>query len=276
MGKTVQAVCACILRNAIALTKDQKKLPTLICSPNDAVLTQWQETLVKAGVERKKIYRFEAKKPKYKLKGDIYLLCNRYNLQTEVRYMWGGEHQKKYAVSALLPNAKKKMMDCLKNQYLAAKGKVKNEHIDQGDAVSVSDIITDCLAEYTAIKRTYQTVCIDESHFLKSLETYWGCAAGMLGLHAERMVVLSGTPYCNGPQDLASQMTMVDPMDDSAHESWWKQATASSNAESVVAAISQWNEDFLIRRGKEVIAKNLPKKTTTIKPVGAYPLELSV
>ena len=69
---------------------------------------------------------------------------------------------------------------------------------------------------------------------------------------------------------------MIDPLDDSAHESWWKQATASSNAKSVVAAISQWNEQFLIRRGKEVIEKNLPKKTTTIKQVGAYPLELSV
>ena len=66
LGKTIQSVCACILRNAIALSKDEPKLPTLICSPNDAVLTQWHQTLVKAGVEPKKIYRFEAKKPEYK------------------------------------------------------------------------------------------------------------------------------------------------------------------------------------------------------------------
>lgn len=131
-----------------------------------------------------------------RLKGDIYVLCNRYNLQTEVRYIWGGQDTDKFSLSALLPNAKKKMMECLRNQYLASKGKAKNEHIDQGDGVSVSDVITDCLGEYTNTTHTYQTVCIDESHFLKNLETYYGIAAGLLGLHSRRMMVLSGTPYC--------------------------------------------------------------------------------
>ena len=181
LGKTVQAVCAFILRNAIALSQDRPKKPTLIVSPNDAVLTQWHETLLKAGVETNKIFRFVAKKAEYRLKGEIFVLCNRYDLQTEVRHMWGDEKKKTFGPSALLPNAQRQMMLCLKNQYLAGKGKAKNEHIGQGDEVSISEVITDCLGEYMNMKRTYQTVCIDEAHFLKSLMTYWGCAAGMLG-----------------------------------------------------------------------------------------------
>jgi SNF2 family DNA or RNA helicase len=49
LGKTVQAVAACILRNAIANAKGQPPLPTLIVSPNNAIVTQWHVTLIKAG-----------------------------------------------------------------------------------------------------------------------------------------------------------------------------------------------------------------------------------
>jgi len=62
-------------------------------------------------------------------------------------------------------------------------------------------IVTDTLGEYMDCERTYQTVCIDEAHFLKSLVTYWGAAAGLLGIHAERMIAMSGTPFVSRLQN---------------------------------------------------------------------------
>jgi len=71
-------------------------------------------------------------------------------------------------------------------------------------------------------------------------------------------------------------MTYIDPLDESANEKWWKKATKSSAACSVVESIRDWNQAFLIRRGKDVIAANLPTKTVTCKHVAALPLELFV
>jgi SNF2-related domain len=50
LGKTVQAVAACGLRNAMANAKGEPPLPTLIVSPNNAVVAQWHDTLIKAGM----------------------------------------------------------------------------------------------------------------------------------------------------------------------------------------------------------------------------------
>jgi hypothetical protein len=51
LGKTVQAVVACMLRNAIASDSNDEK-PTIIVGPNGVVLKQWFETLIKAGVNQ--------------------------------------------------------------------------------------------------------------------------------------------------------------------------------------------------------------------------------
>jgi len=72
-----------------ACDADEPEKPSIIVSPNDAVLKQWHETLIKAGVETDMIYRFIAKDNRLKLKGNIYVLCNRYDLQTEARHIFG-------------------------------------------------------------------------------------------------------------------------------------------------------------------------------------------
>lgn len=71
-------------------------------------------------------------------------------------------------------------------------------------------------------------------------------------------------------------MAFVDPSLDSAREKWWNDATGCKNAPAVVSAVSDWNNKYLIRRDKSVIAKNLPNKTISKKHVAAYPLELQV
>ena len=111
---------------------------------------------------------------------------------------------------------------------------------------------------------------------MKSLLTYWGMSACLIGLHSLRTIPLSGTPFNNSTQDMATLMTMIDPTLDSASEDWWKNATSGSAARSVTDAISEWSTNFLIRRDKSVIEKNLPTKTIYKKAVAPYPLELSV
>ena len=212
LGKTVQSVCACILRNAIALSQDRPKKPTLIVSPNDAVLTQWLETLLKAGVHPRKIYRLQSKKSR-PLKGDCFVLCNRYDLQVEMRFLFDHTRKNKArAVSPLFPHAPKNLLLMLKNQYLAEKGKATNEYIEKGDRITMADCITDYLGQHMhSIAPIFETVVIDEAHFLKSLKTYWGMAAGLLGLHAGRMIPMSGTPFNNNVGDLSTLMTFIDP-----------------------------------------------------------------
>jgi hypothetical protein len=39
-------------------------------------------------------------------------------------------------------------------------------------------------------------------------------------MFAERTVLLSGTPYNNGPQDMATQMTIIDPHHKAANVDW--------------------------------------------------------
>ena len=171
LGKTVVGVAACILRNAMADAKKQPKKPTFICSPNDAVLKQWHQTLLNAGVDPKKIFRFKTKRHK-PLKGDIFILCNRYDLQTEARYIFNylknDENDASIPKSPLFPNSSETLLRILKNQYRADKGKEKNKYNDRfGQRIPICECITHYLAQEAANlslkEAVFQTVVIDEA-----------------------------------------------------------------------------------------------------------------
>lgn len=168
LGKTVEAVAAAILRNAIAHAQKKPKKPTLICSPNGPVLGQWRDTLIKAGVDRRKIYRFKTKQSK-PVKGGIFVLCTIYDLQTEakccfetIRKVSGRMEAHK---SPLFPDSPTKLLCVLKNQYKAERGKEKNRHntINNG-MVSVNECIRHFLANYESkCSLLFRTVIIDEA-----------------------------------------------------------------------------------------------------------------
>jgi len=126
------------------------------------------------------------------------------------------------------------------------------------------------------IPAVFRTVVIDEAHFLKNLNSYWGLGAGLLGLHAERVIPMSGTPYNNGPQDIATLMTFIDPSLDSALEKWWKDATKDGAATHIAQAVSKWNQEYMTRREKSALSGRLTKKIILPKIVAPYPLELVV
>ena len=118
LGKTVQSIGAMILRNKWHEAHRKRPLPCLVIGPNDAVLLQWEETLLKAGVNAARITYFKPRSAT-RLEGGIFVLMTRYNLQTEVRYLLDrvDMRSKEHPSSPLFPNAAKLLLHQLKNQY---------------------------------------------------------------------------------------------------------------------------------------------------------------
>ena len=267
-----------MLRNAIARVQGKEALPTLIVSPNHAVTTQWIDHLIKAGVPKGWIVHFVPKDWKHpKFRGHIFVLATRYQLQTEAKYVFTQVKSNMAACpsSPLFPNASKSLLLKLKNQYLADRGKARDDFRLGGE--SRSTCITRLMERsQKEIDTCFRTVVIDEAHFLKNLVAYWGLAAGLLGLHTNRMIPMSGTPYNNNAQDLATLMTFIDPSLSSAREEWWNNATQNGAAPAVAEACHEWKEAFLVRRDKTVLQGILKDKHVVSRKVAPYALELEV
>jgi hypothetical protein len=181
-------------------------------SPNHAVTAQWADTLIKAGVPSNHIFEFiprkgENKQQTWHRKNAAYLLLNRYQLQTETRYLFNqlpkgfnsrARTDRDYK-SPLYPTAQKQLLCKLKNQYLSANGKEKNHDKHKNETAS------ECVTRLLTIgncNKVFRTLVIDEAHFLKNLLSYWGLGTALLGLHAERVIPMTGTPYNNSAQDI--------------------------------------------------------------------------
>lgn len=121
----------------------------------------------------------------------------------------------------------------------------------------------------------FRTIIVDEAHFLKNLCSFWGIGTALLGLNAERMVPLTGTPYNNGNQDLASLVTFIDPTQRAAQKEWWDKATSKRLGHQVAEAISDWRAEYMVLRKKEIVLKGkLPPKIIEVMPVSPYMIEL--
>ena len=60
----------------------------------------------------------------------------------------------------------------IKNQYHAEKGNEENAWINEDE--SRQDCVTRLIREETRLTQQFETVIIDESHFLRNLLAYWG------------------------------------------------------------------------------------------------------
>ena len=151
-------MAACILRNAIALAQGAPKRPTIIVSPNEAVLVQWHECLIKAGVQN--VYRFRTKKSK-PIQGAIYVLCTRYDLMAEMRQVLFETHNsRKVPFSPLFPCPPKELMLVLKNQYESEKDPdIENQYIEKGSGITVSECVSDYMSLSSEdVKYHFETV----------------------------------------------------------------------------------------------------------------------
>jgi SNF2 family DNA or RNA helicase len=212
LGKTVEAIGGAVLRNALAGAKGLKKRPTAIVAPNDAVLLQWRDTLIRNGVPEERIYLFQKAQDNSKFDEGIFLLMTRYALQSEVKELFDyiGEYenqkQRPRSTSVLFPHLAPDNLYKLWMQYMAKKGKL---HLREKTnyAKKEGEYIDDCVSRLLALcvrricssfdlkELVFETVIIDEAHMLKNRCTYSSMGAALMGAHALRSVPLSGTPY---------------------------------------------------------------------------------
>lgn len=169
----------------------------------------------------------------------------------------------------------------LVNMIRASAGKAKNKFRRQDKKEEEADVVTRLLNQFAVsnqeiLQPVFRTVLIDEAHLLRNICSYWGIGAALMGLHGERIVPLTGTPYNNGPKDMAAIMTFVDPSKPAAKLWWWENATKSRTRDAIVKSVRKWRERYMLRRGKDVLVHQLPPKTVASIHVSPYPAELFV
>ncbi len=87
-------------------------------------------------------------------------------------------------------------------------------------------------------------------------------------------MLLSGTPYNNGPSDMSALMTFIDPRNEAALLHWWEKAVGGSG-EKLRRIIGIWKELFMLRRNKDIIP-GLPGLHRQCVNISAYPTELFI
>lgn len=280
LGKTIQGIGGALLRLKIVSIQREaegitavykKEKPTIIVCPNHEVLNQWHISLIISGVDPDSIFKYQ-KNMALKFSGNIYILLTRYNLQTEVK-AFATERRSK-----LFPALDYDFYEMMENQYLASKGKAKNEYREKYETISQTIMRLLAIESDESFRQDFGMVLIDESHFLRNLEAFWGFGSAMLGRFCERVVLLSGTPYNNSNQDMASQMTIIDAKHPSSDIYWWEKATLECNLDNdkIKDNIKEWRKNFMLRRDKTLLKDTLPAKKVAKTQVQAPLNELYI
>jgi len=141
LGKTIEALGGAVLRNHLSTVKGKSKAkkPTLIITPQDGIQQQWYEALRRSGVESARICVMGERKKDTKARGGrtykssstqegMYLLCTRYKIQSELKKLFEQTANLKSALnnSILFEHIPPTLIGKLRNQYLAEKGKERN------------------------------------------------------------------------------------------------------------------------------------------------------
>ena len=175
LGKTVQSSASIVVRNAIAHARGHQVKPTLICSPNEPVMNQWEEHLLTAGIDKNKIIRLVTKQSKpFASRGGTVVLCTRYDFWTEAKFVFESIPKKpgdssKQRLSPLFPHAQDDLLELLYNQYLYCNGRARNKYetFKNGKKLSVNEVVTNELEESSFwIQKSpmvFQTVVVDEA-----------------------------------------------------------------------------------------------------------------
>jgi SNF2 family DNA or RNA helicase len=199
LGKTIESIAGMILYNGIEEHRTGKKRPSLIVTPNRAVLDQWIEALKRNGVRRNRIKTF-TKGMAINHTGNDFILMEKSKLQIEIKAIFSAiiDKKSKPDSSSLFPHITREDYRKLCTQYRAAQGKEKNIFRRNGE---LPDDCVRRLVEGMVIRMqqqnkeaSFRTVVIDECHFLKNQLAYWGIAGLLLSAHSERAIPMSGTP----------------------------------------------------------------------------------
>jgi hypothetical protein len=118
LGKTIEAIAGMILTNALGELRTGKKLPSVIISPNSAVLDQWIGALNRNGVRRHRIHKFEKGMVLQNVKDD-FILMEKSKLQSELKAIFDGITKRTFTpkTSFLWPSVGLHDLKKLNNQY---------------------------------------------------------------------------------------------------------------------------------------------------------------
>lgn len=258
-------------------------------------------------------------------KGGYYILCTRYKVQSEMKRLFDCattvDLQASHKTSRLFPHIPLSLIKKLRNQYRSENGKERNHFIKKKEPKQdcVARLVKESNRGGGTIKSAFQTVIIDEAHFVKNgkrfnvlacckcvhiplfvlayvpdrlssshssslfvmdqsliVLAFWGLGSALLGAQSKRTVLLTGTPFNNGPSDMSALMTYIDPRHEAAKVRWWEKATAKGSKKDVVEAVKDWRNEFMLRRTKDVLQQKLPPRVRVVVNVAAYPAELGI
>lgn len=139
---------------------------TLIFTPNDAVLDQWEEALIASGVEPMKVKVFNKEKNNQTL-GNCFLLATKSNLNHDMKHFIAS---RSHSSAFIQKTCRREIVDTLSNLYGASKGFVDDESRN-GDE-TYAEAITRHLKDFARkIRREpeFEFLIFDESQELKNV-----------------------------------------------------------------------------------------------------------
>tara|TARA_B100000459_G_scaffold139744_1_gene98228 strand:- start:30 stop:794 length:765 start_codon:yes stop_codon:yes gene_type:complete len=181
-------------------------------------------------------------------------------------------------VSPLFPTAEKELLEDLRDQYLAANAKLKGKNTLRQKGEGEHDVVRRLIDDYyhprqddprTRPDEVIRTLIIDEAHFLRNAVSFWGIGAALAGNGAERTIMCTGTPFNNGPRDMAALQSYVDASSPAAEEKWWKEAVSGKGGPEIARAVRDWRENGgMVRRnlGPPGGGSPPPKKKPKLEP----------
>lgn len=233
----------------------------MIIGPNEVVLNQWEESLIMSGIEGEKIKYFDSKDATTFCVENNFILITCMKITQEIHNALNGTYS---ALFLQLNEATKVQLA----EIMVGTQK------DLGDGKK-TELISKALNTNMALQNiiSLRTLIIDEAHMMKNMATDWVIGTGLLSDISLRNIPLSGTPYVDGPQDMATLMMYIDPTKEWSDKNWWKIAVLQYPSKETVQSICQWRGTYLVRHEKSVLEGELPAKTVSIKQVGSIGYE---
>jgi SNF2 family DNA or RNA helicase len=152
--------------------------------------------------------------------------------------------------------------------YIVINGAKRHENfeqLDQYDIVITSYplVLKDCEVHQ---QQLYYYLILDEAHYIKNPKTK--LYQTMLTLKSEHKLCMTGTPMENHLGEFWAQFNFLLPGFLSGYQQFtrlFKTPIEKHNDHERKAILNQRIKPFILRRSKELIAKELPKKTTIIQ-----------
>jgi SWI/SNF-related matrix-associated actin-dependent regulator of chromatin subfamily A-like protein 1 len=162
----------------------------------------------------------------------------------------------------------------LKSFVISSKSGLSVKQFQDNDIFIVNyDILSKFLKFFLSLR--FDCLVLDEVHFCKNPTSQRTKAAMILGNQIESIVMLSGTPILNRPVEIYNALKLLDPKTWGNYYSYVKRYCAAKNTyfgldvsgASNVKELQKKIAPYFIRRTKEEVLTELPKKQRIYRPV---------